>query len=76
MALACNCALKTSPGGGVGGEKLGIKLKLSFSEASGLAELGKMFQLCRFLSFQMQLRYNLDASWTKLAVDTRFGKPD
>ena len=43
-------ALKTFPGGVVGwggwvgwvGEKLGIKLKLSFSWGLGLAELGKM----------------------------------
>ena len=46
MAIRLNWSLEDFPGGVVGwsggGEKLGIKLKLSFSWGLGLAELGKM----------------------------------
>ena len=42
LELCLNWSLEDFPGWWWGGEKLGIKLKLSFSWGSGLAELGKI----------------------------------
>ena len=44
LELWLNWSLEDFPGWGGGGEKLGIKLKLSFSWGLGLAELGKKFE--------------------------------
>ena len=52
LELWLNWSLEDFSGGVGGGEKLGIKLKLSFSWGLGLAELGKnlsvhkVFSLC------------------------------